>query len=101
MQFEMSKIKQDTICANKTTICFKTIMSLSLIYIVQIPIFDGTTNFYIVNILLPFFHYLKNIDILDIYYNNTINQFICQNGKNILIFADENRIGFLSIKRTK
>lgn len=82
----MPKIEQDTTRANKGTIYFKSGLPLSLIDTVQVFISISTTNFYVVDISIPFFFCLKDIDTLGIYMNNITNQLICQNGKNISIF---------------
>lgn len=69
----MSKIELDITYASKTIICFEIEISLSLISIIQVFIFVNSINFHIINIFTPFFFYLKDINIFDIYLNNIIN----------------------------
>lgn len=69
----MLKIELEIIYANKTTIYFKSKMLLNLIGTIQVFIPINITNFYIIDILIPFFFCLKNINILSIYLNNIIN----------------------------
>ena len=82
----MPKIELDITCANKATICFGSIISLSSIGTVQVFTPVGNTNFYIVDIPTSFLLYLKEINTLGIYLNKITNQLICQDGKSIPIF---------------
>lgn len=87
LQYEMPKIKLDITCTNRTIICLESKMPLSSISIVQVLTPIGTTNFYIVDILILFLFCLKNMDTLSIYLNNIINQLIYQDVKSISIFC--------------
>ena len=73
----MLEIKLNVIYANKTIIYFKSRILLSFINIIQVFIFISIKNFYIIDILILFLFYLKNINIFGIYLNNIINQLIC------------------------
>lgn len=83
----MLEIMLDTTPANKAIIFIESEISLNSINIIQVSILVSTTNFYIVDLFILFFLYLKNMDILSIYLNNIINQLIYQNSKNISIFC--------------
>lgn len=101
MQCEMLGIELNITCTNKVIICFKSGIPLNSIGIIQVFISISTTNFHIVDILTSFFRYLKNLDILSIYLNNIINQLICQNGINILIFCKWKHLWFFIHKNNK
>lgn len=73
LQYEIPKIKLDETRTIKDTIYFKSRMSLSSIGIIQICTLVGTVKIYVVDISIPFFLYLKDINILGIYLNNIIN----------------------------
>ena len=60
----MPEIQLDITCENEIIICFENKIPLNLIYIVQIFIHISTTNFYVIDILILFFVYLKLIFIL-------------------------------------
>ena len=68
----MPEIELDTTRANEATICFGNGMPLISIGIVQVFISVGTTNFYVVDTLIPFFFCLKDMNTLGIYLNNII-----------------------------
>ena len=86
MQCEILEIKLDTIYTNEITIYFRSGIFLSSIDTVQVFTLIGITNFHVINILSRFF-LIKDMDIINIYLNNTTNQLIWQNGKNISIFC--------------
>lgn len=72
----MPEIERDITHANKANICFKNRLSLRSISTIQVFILACTINFYVVNIFISFFFYLKDIDIFNIYSNNITNQLI-------------------------
>lgn len=83
----MPSIELNIIYKNKTIIYFKSEIFLSFINIVKVNIPINAINFHIVNTFITFFLYLKNINRLNIYLNNIINQLIYQNSKNIFIIC--------------
>lgn len=77
LQRKMPKIKLDTTRTNETTISFGSKIPLNSIGTVQVFIYIGITNFYVIDTPTLFLLCLKNIDILSIYLNNITNQLIC------------------------
>ncbi len=69
----MLEIKLDTTITNEATIYFVSGMLLSWIGIVQVFIPIGITNFQVIDTLISFFLYFKNIDSLGIDSNNITN----------------------------
>lgn len=74
LHFKMPGIKLDISYASETIICFESKIFFNLVNTIQVFIFVGTTNFRIINIFIPFYLYLKNIDTLTIYLTNITNQ---------------------------
>lgn len=97
----MPKIELDITRANKTIIFFRNRMLLSLINTIQIFITIRIINFHVDNIPILFFLCLKNMYIFGIYLNNIINQFICQDSKNILIICKRRYFLFFVNKNNK
>ena len=67
LQCGMSEIELNITCGNEVTICFETGMPLNLIDLIQVFIPVGITNFHIVDTSIPFFLFLKDINIPGIY----------------------------------
>lgn len=69
----MAEIKLDTICTNEATICFENRMFLNSIGIIQVFTYIGIINFHVINTLILFFFYLKDINTLGIDFINITN----------------------------
>lgn len=86
LQHKMLEIELDRTSVNEITICFGSRLPLSSIDTVQVLTPVCTANFHVVDSQIPFLLCLKDMDILGIYFNNIINQLICQNSRSISIF---------------
>lgn len=73
LQNKIPETELDTTYTNKATIYFGSRISLSLIDTIQVLILVGTIKFHDVDIPIPIFLYLKDMDKRVIYFNNIIN----------------------------
>lgn len=84
-QYKIPSIELNIIYTNKTIICFESKTFLSFINTIQINILVDIANFYVIDTFTPFFLYLKDINIFNIYLNNITNQLIHQDNKSVFI----------------